>query len=103
MQSWPCLEYLSITDDEWKKAKKKIYERVQLIDIISVYKIYYEMDISQFIDTLNPKINSVILDTKLKKIREASGLSQDDLAKVSYVSLRSIQLYEQRVNDMDKA
>lgn len=30
-------------------------------------------------------------------------LSQAELAKISGVSLRSIQMYEQRVNDIDKA
>ena len=39
----------------------------------------------------------------MKKLRESRGLSQTELAKISGVSLRSIQMYEQRVNDIDKA
>ena len=46
---------------------------------------------------------SVVQDTKLKRIRENRGLSQSELAKLSGVKLRSIQMYEQRVNDIDKA
>lgn len=38
-----------------------------------------------------------------EKLRESRGLSQAELAKISGVSLRSIQMYEQRVNDIDKA
>jgi len=34
---------------------------------------------------------------------ESRGLSQAELAKISGVGLRSIQMYEQRVNDIDKA
>ena len=36
-------------------------------------------------------------------MRESRGLSQAELAKESGVKLRSIQMYEQRVNDIDKA
>ncbi|MCM1130418.1 MAG: helix-turn-helix transcriptional regulator [Anaeroplasma bactoclasticum] len=96
---WALVQYQFKTS----KRFKDIFERVPLINILSMYKIYHEMDISQFIDALNQKINNVLLDTNLKKIREASGLSQNELSKVSDVSLRSIQLYEQRVNDIDKA
>ena len=34
---------------------------------------------------------------------DAAGLSQSELAKKSRVSIRSIQMYEQRQNDIDKA
>lgn len=42
-------------------------------------------------------------ECRLKKLRENRGLSQSELARASGVSLRSIQMYEQRVNDIDKA
>ena len=42
-------------------------------------------------------------ECRLKKLRESQGLSPAELAKLSGVSLRSIQMYEQRVNDIDKA
>lgn len=43
------------------------------------------------------------METRLNRIREAAGLSQNDLAVKSGVSLRSIQMYEQRKNEIDKA
>ena len=46
---------------------------------------------------------TIIKDTKLKQIREANELSQSELSKLSGVNLRSIQMYEQRKNDIDKA
>ena len=49
------------------------------------------------------KMNQVILDMNLKKIRQANDFSQNDLAQVLDVSLHSIQQYEQRANDIDKA
>ena len=42
-------------------------------------------------------------ETNLKRIRRANGFSQKRLAEVSGVSLRMIQLYEQRQNDINKA
>ena len=39
----------------------------------------------------------------LKKIREAAGLSQSQLAEKSAVSLRSIQMFEQGNRDINKA
>ena len=42
-------------------------------------------------------------DTNLKRIRTAYGCTQAELAKRSGVSLRSIQMYEQRNKDINKA
>ena len=96
---WALAQY------QFKTAKrfKDIFAKVSLEDILFMYKIYHEMDISQFIDIMNEKMKQVKLDTNLKIIREANGFSQNDLSKVSNVSLRSIQQYEQRANDIDKA
>jgi len=90
---------------QWYTSKrfKDIFLRIPLKEIIDMYKIYHEMDVSIFVDDLNKRYDSVTLSTKLKTIREARSLSQNELAKLSGVSLRSIQLYEQKVNDIDKA
>lgn len=42
-------------------------------------------------------------ETNLKRIRTARGFSQKQLAELSDVSLRSIQMYEQRQKDINKA
>ncbi len=46
---------------------------------------------------------TVSSETKLKLIRTAKGYSQKQLAELSGVSLRSIQMYEQRQKDVNKA
>lgn len=61
------------------------------------------MDISRFIEYAERICSEIKRDTKLKTIRESRGLSQVELAQQSGVKLRSIQMYEQRVNDIDKA
>ena len=90
---------------QWFTAKrfKDIFIRVPLSEILSMYKLYHEMDLTNFVEDLDARYDSVILETKLKKIRESRGLSQSELADLSGVTKRSIQLYEQKVNDIDKA
>ena len=51
-------------------------------------------------DTVTAEANP---QTNLKRLREASGLSQAQLAKEAEVNLRSIQMYEQRKKDVNKA
>ena len=90
---------------QWATAKsfRDIFLHISLERILQMYVIYHEMDISHFVDDLNELISKTSIDTKLKTIREARGLSQNKLASLSGVNKRSIQLYEQRVNDIDKA
>ncbi len=42
-------------------------------------------------------------ETNLKRIRTAFGVTQKELAEMAGVSLRSIQMYEQRNKDINKA
>lgn len=96
---WALAEY------QWATAKrfKDISRTVPLSQIISMYPVYHEMDISQFITAMDRAISSAVSDTHLKLMRENRNLSQSELAEKSGVKLRSIQMYEQRVNDIDKA
>ena len=68
-----------------------------------MYKPYHEMDIMNFIEEMNRRFTSIKDETKLKKMRTYNSLSQSELAAKSGVSKRIIQLYEQRVNDINKA
>ena len=96
---WALAQY------QWQSAKrfKDIFARIPLMEIISMYPIFHEMDISRFYESMDRRYSEVIMETKLRKIRESRQISQSELSKMSGVSLRSIQLYEQRVNDIDKA
>ena len=96
---WALAEY------QWYSGMrfKDIFERVKLSEIIPMYSVYHEMDISKFIETMDERCSTALSECRLKKLRESRGLSQAELAKISGVGLRSIQMYEQRVNDIDKA
>ncbi len=73
-------------------------------EIISRY-ILHEADISKFVEAANKIIqrNKEVSPTRLQKLRKAQGLTQAELARLSGVSLRMIQLYEQRQSDINKA
>ncbi len=96
---WTLAEY------QWYSGKRfrDIFEHVKLSEIIPMYSVYHEMDVSKFIETMDERCSTELSECRLKKLRESRGLSQSELAKISGVSLRSIQMYEQRVNDIDKA
>ena len=96
---WTLAEY------QWYSGKRfrDIFEHVKLSEIIPMYSVYHEMDVSKFIETMDERCSTALSECRLKKLRESRGLSQAELAKISGVGLRSIQMYEQRVNDIDKA
>ena len=82
---------------------KDIFMRMPLTKIIEMYPAYHEMDITGFIDTMEEFYRAARGDSNIKRIRESRGLSQSVLAAQSDVNLRNIQMYEQRVNSIDKA
>ena len=90
---------------QWHSAKsfKTVFGKVPLSEIVKMYRVYHEMDITAFIETLDKRIAERSVNTNLKNIRENRQFSQSELAAASGVQLHSIQLYEQRVNDIDKA
>lgn len=96
---WALAEY------QWATCKrfKDIFSRISFTEIISMYSVYHEMDIGHFIEDMNTKYENTKRETRLKTIRENRGISQTELAKLSGVNLRSIQMYEQKINDIDKA
>ena len=96
---WALVEY------QWFSGKrfKDIFDHIMLHDIILMYPAFHEMDISRFIEAMDERCAGELPECRLKTLRESRGFSQAELAKTSGVSLRSIQMYEQRVNDIDKA
>ena len=72
-------------------------------NVYSLYHPYHEMDISHFVDTLDEWYHTVYPDTRLKRFRRESGLSQAQLASLSGVPQRTIQQYEQRQKNINAA
>ena len=95
---WALANYQLMSDIPYKE----IVYRISLEEILNMYDVFHEADISVFIDSMNKKYNERKRETKLKILRVNAGLSQSELARKSGVSLRLIQLYEQRANDINK-
>jgi len=96
---WALAEY------QWYTGRrfKEIFERIPLTTIIELYPLYHEMDITNFIATMEELYQRASGESNLKRIRENRGLSQLELSEQSGIKLRNIQAYEQRDNDIDKA
>lgn len=76
---------------------------VDLEEIVDMYPIYHEMDIERFVERLDEILATCHPATRLSERRAACGYSQAELSQESGVSLRQIQLFEQRQRDINKA
>ena len=90
---------------QWWSGRKysEIFSAVPFEALQGLYTTLHEADISKFVDILNTRIRETFPDTNLKRIRSNYGCTQAELARLSGVSLRSIQMYEQRKKDINKA
>lgn len=90
---------------QWETALsfREITACIPISDIPDLYYPYHEMDIRQFSDKMNELYLAAKPDTNLKILRRQAGLSQRRLAELSGVPLRTIQQYEQRQKNINKA
>ncbi len=90
---------------QWYSGRKysEIFEVLSFAELEKMYYTLHEADISKFADIADARVREHFAETNLKRIRTAYGCSQAKLAKKSGVGLRSIQLYEQRQKDINKA
>lgn len=68
-----------------------------------MYYTLHEADITKFVDIVDSRMKEYFSEINLKRIRTAYGLTQAELSRRSGVSLRSIQMYEQRNKNINKA
>jgi DNA-binding transcriptional regulator YiaG len=80
-----------------------LFQKILFSELVSLYPALHEADITKVADVMESRIESRSPETNLKRIRTAYGCSQSELARLSGVSLRSIQMYEQRRKDINKA
>lgn len=79
-----------------------ILKAVSLDNLIQMYPLYHEMDISRFVDQMNKKMKETYPHTCLRERRSRCGYSQSELAAAAGVPLRQIQLFEQGQRDINK-
>ncbi len=83
---------------------KDIARVFSIDEIINMYPLLHEVSDDKAVDILLNKFkNHLNASSKLQIIRKASGLTQKELSIKSNVSLRSIQQYEQKAKNINKA
>lgn len=92
---------------QWKTGRRFediVKDGLTLSTVLSMY-ILHEADVSKFVEAADEIIarNKAHRKSKLAEIRAARGFTQQQLSEASGVTLRMIQLYEQRQNDISKA
>ena len=89
---------------QWHCGKpfSMILTKLRYQSMRNLYGVLHEADPSKAVSVFD-ELLSVQTETNLARYRKARGLSQSQLAAVSGLSLRSIQLYEQRQNDINNA
>lgn len=87
-----------------KRFEDIVKDGLTLSTVFSMY-ILHEADESKFVESANEIIarNKAQRKSRLHEVRKARGFTQQQLSEASGVSLRMIQLYEQRQNDISKA
>ena len=90
---------------QWFSARSygDIFKVLSYEDLANMYYTLHEADITKFVDAVDGMVREYFKDTNLKRIRSAYGCTQAELAKRSGVNLRSIQMYEQRNKDINRA
>ena len=81
----------------------EIEQAVSITKVRLLYTPYHEMDVRQFADKMNELYRAAKPETNLKAMRTLAGLSQSELAGQADVPVRTIQQYEQRQKDINKA
>ncbi len=90
---------------QWETAMHfaEIDRVISIRDIVAMYNPYHEMDIRQFVDHMNNLYAAARPETNLKLRRQLLGLSQRELADRTGIPVRTIQQYEQRQKNINKA
>lgn len=87
---------------QWATARSfdNIFELLPLEKIISMYHPYHEMDERHFVEDVLEKY--FLPKSNLFRIRKRNKLTQKELANRASVSVRTIQMIEQRHNDINQ-
>ncbi len=72
-------------------------------DLESMYGTLHEADVSKFAEIADDLVRKCFPDTNLRRFRLLYGCTQAKLSRLSGVSLSSIQMYEQRQTNINKA
>lgn len=92
-----------LTHYQWYSGRsfKSILETISYDELVGLYKPLHEADVQKSYEVLDAHFQRS--ESKLKKIRRRCGLTQEELAGASGVSLNTIRAYERKSKDLNKA
>lgn len=82
---------------------KDIYRKISMKELERLYPTLHEAPEEKSIDVLNQRMRMKSYGTRLQAMRKQAGFSQKKLAQKSGVNLRTLQQYEIRAKDINKA
>jgi DNA-binding Xre family transcriptional regulator len=85
------------------RSFKEIQKHISMQEIEKLYPTLHEASEKKFVDTVNRRIRKENPPTRLQAQRKISGYSQRELAEKVGVNLRTLQQYEIRAKDINKA
>lgn len=92
----------ALTHYQWYSGRcfKDILETVSFDDLMGLYGTLHEADIQKVYDVLDEHFRGK--ESKLKATRRKCGITQEELSKLSGVSLNTIRAYERKSKDINK-
>lgn len=96
---WAVAQY------QWCSGRRyaEIFVALPFDELREMYNPLHEAGVDKFVDVADARVRETFPETNLKRLRSAYGCSQVELSRRSGVGLRSIQMYEQRNKDINKA
>lgn len=90
---------------QWETGRtfKDIEVNISVTEILKMYPTLHEASEEKFVDTANAIILRRNNTTRLQRQRKQCGLTQKELAEKSGVKLRTLQQYEMKAKDINKA
>ena len=90
---------------QWYSGRNfsQIFAALPFDELREIYHPLHEAGPDKFAEVADARVRAAFPGTNLKRLRAAYGCSQAELARLSGVGLRSIQMYEQRNKDINKA
>ena len=99
---WIIAYYQWYRNERFSDLKR---DGLDISHVISLYNPLHEADSSKFVSIADDILrwNRTRACSNLQRLRKQVGLTQKELAESAFVSLRMVQLYEQRRQDIRKA
>lgn len=90
---------------QWRSGRRfsELRRAMSCEEILALYPTLHEAGPDTFADRMDERLARVFPGTRLSRLREAAGLTQRALAVRAGVGLRSLQMYEQRRKDVNRA